>query len=288
VFERRRSGSTLCPSCGLLVGVNDARCFHCGRPRPGMWGFGPLLRGMGLELGLVPIVLWGCGALYLACLAVDLEAMAQGGNPLTLISPGRAALFLFGASGAIPVFGLGRWWTVLSAGWLHGGVLHIFMNLMAIRDLGGAVSQVYGRSRAIVIYTVAGAAGFAASSAAGAFLGFLPWFLRGGELTVGASASAFGLMGALMVYGRRGGSSGLTAHVQRWALLWLVLGLLIPGIDNWAHAGGLAGGYVVARWLDPLRPERGNHAVAAVICLTLSVLAVVASVVTGLPLLRGR
>ena len=246
-----------------------------------------MLRGLGLELSLVPIVLWGCGALYLACLAVDFEAMAQGGNPLTLLSPGNKALFLFGASGALPVFEVGRWWTVFSAGWLHGGVLHIFMNLMAIRDLGGAVSHAYGRSRAIVIYCVAGAAGFVVSTLAGASLDFLPSFLRRGTFTVGASASAFGLMGALMVYGKRSGSSGLSDQIKRWAVLWLVIGFLIPVIDNWAHAGGFAGGYIVARWLDPLRPERSNHAVAAIICLAVSVLAVVASVVTALPLLRS-
>ena len=44
----------------------------------------------------------------------------------------------------------------------------------------------------------------------------------------------------------------------------------MPGIDNWAHLGGLGGGYLAAVWLDPLKPERGDHAVAAVVPLALS------------------
>ena len=61
----------------------------------------------------------------------------------------------------------------------------------------------------------------------------------------------------------------------------LLFGFLVPGIDNWAHLGGLGGGWLAARWLDPLRPERGDHLIAAVACLLLSLASVVASVVTG-------
>ena len=46
-----------------------------------------------------------------------------------MMSPGNESLFVLGASGALPVFGYGRWWTVLSASWLHGSVLHIVFNM---------------------------------------------------------------------------------------------------------------------------------------------------------------
>ena len=63
------------------------------------------------------------------------------GGLFSMLSPSSRALFLFGASGALPVFAGGRWWTILSAGWLHGGLLHIFMNMMALRQLAPAVAE---------------------------------------------------------------------------------------------------------------------------------------------------
>jgi rhomboid protease GluP len=75
-------------------------------------------------------------------------------------------------------------------------------------------------------------------------------------------------------------------HARRWALGGILFGFAMPGIDNWAHLGGMAGGYLVSRWLDPLQPERGDHAIGALLCLAVSVLAIVYSVVTGLAFVR--
>jgi rhomboid protease GluP len=280
---RQTSGSVLCPSCGSLVGVNDERCLICGRARPGLWGLTPLLRRWGREdLGFVPLVMWACGALYLACLASDPEGIRSGGF-LSFLAPSSKSLFLFGASGAIPVFGYGRWWTILSAAWLHAGVLHIVFNMLWVRDLGLAMARLYGPARTVIIYTAAAITGFAASSGAGLVLFFLPRFLRGAGFTVGASAPVFGLVGALLWYGHRAGSSHISQQAKGMTISMLLFGFLVPGIDNWAHLGGLGGGWLAARWLDPLRPERGDHVVAAAVCLLLSLASVVASVVTGLP-----
>ena len=60
------------------------------------------------------------------------------------------------------------------------------------------------------------------------------------------------------------------------------MGFAIRGIDNWAHIGGFLGGYLASRWLNPMLPERGDHLIAALACLGLSLAAVVASVLTGL------
>ena len=284
MFGRPRSGSTLCPSCGMLVGVNDDKCLGCGRARPGLFGLTALLRQSGLDDLFVPIVMWGCGALYLASLAMDPGSIGGGG--LSMMSPGNESLFVLGASGALPVFGYRRWWTVLSASWLHGSVLHIVFNMLSVRNLGPAVSQFYGGARTVIIYFVAGAAGFLASSFAGAYLTFLPDRLQGGSFTVGASAGVFGLLGAVLHYGRRGGSAQIRELATRWILINLVLGFSIARIDNWAHLGGLAGGYLMSFWLDPFQPERGTHSLVAVGCLLVSVLAIVAAVVTGLPIVN--
>jgi len=144
MFGRPRTGSTLCPSCGMLVGVNDAQCLGCGRARPGLFGLTALLRLSGLDDLFVPIVMWGCGALYLASLAMDPGSIGGGG--LSMMSPGNESLFVLGASGALPVFGYGRWWTVLSASWLHGGLIHILFNMLYVRQIGPATAEMIGPS----------------------------------------------------------------------------------------------------------------------------------------------
>src|SRR5438067_804217 len=141
---RQKWGSIVCPSCGNLVGVNDERCFTCGRWNPGLWGFAPLL----------------------------------------------------------------------SRGWLHAGALHILFNMMWIRQLAPATSEMYGASRMVIIYTVAGITGFAASTLSGAFIPIL----GGAGFTVGASAPIFGLLGALIYYGRRTGSSIVGDQAKSWAI----------------------------------------------------------------------
>jgi len=277
-----RPSSTLCPSCGQLVGVKDEQCLNCGRRNPGMWGLGHLLRGARDDAAFAQLVMWVCGALYLASLAVDLEGIRSGGM-LSFLQPSDRSLRLFGASGASPVFGYHQWWTVLSASWLHGGVLHILFNMYWVRNLAVPTAHFYGAGRAVVIYVLSGVTGFVASSLA--FFLPLPIFLRGGYLSMGASASILGLLGALLYYGRRSGSSQATQQAKSLAIFLLILGFL-PGIDHWAHLGGLAGGYLVAKWLDPLKPEHGNHLLIALGCLVVSFLAILASVVEGLKILR--
>ena len=148
VFKRKTEGSVLCTSCGVLVGVDDDTCYNCGRRNPGLWGFAPALRALGSDLGFVPFVIGACAIVYVLTLIVSLGSIGMSGSS-DFSRRARRALFLFGESGAVPVFGAGRWWTVLSAGWLHGGVLHIFMNMMAVRQLAPGVAELYGPGRMV-------------------------------------------------------------------------------------------------------------------------------------------
>ena len=170
---------------------------------------------------------------------------------------------------------------MLSAAWLHGGALHILFNMMWVRQLAPATAELYGPGRMVIIYTAAVRRGFGLSSFAGAFLPDL-LFLRGGTFTVGASAPIFGLLGALVYYGRRSGQQHRRQLALAYALMLGIFGFLMPGIDNYAHAGGFGGGYLAARLLDPLKPERIDHIVIALVCLAASILSIVASVLHGL------
>lgn len=287
MLKRQRSGSVVCPSCGKLVGVNDEKCLNCGRQNPGMWGFTPLFRRLGQDFGFTGAVIGGCVALYAAALLLDPAGMGSGAL-FSLLSPTTRSLFVLGASGAIPVFELGRWWTVLSAAWLHGGLLHILFNMLWVRQLAPETAEAYGPARMVIIYTLSGVCGFLASSMVGHYLYFLPSFLGGARFTVGASAPIFGLLGAIVHYGRRRGSSAVGRQALSYAVVLGLFGFVMPGIDNWAHLGGFLGGWGVARWLDPWRPERVDHVVAALACLGATVAAIAASVLTGLPALAQR
>jgi rhomboid protease GluP len=138
----------------------------------------------------------------------------------------------------------------------------------------------------VIIYTVAGVVGFTMSSTAGLLLGGLPVpILRGATVTLGASAPIFGLLGALVYYGRRGGSSMVGGQALQYAVVLFVFGLIMPGVDNYAHGGGFAGGYLTGLWLDPLKRERMDHLVWAAVCLALTALAILASLLQMAPLL---
>jgi rhomboid protease GluP len=278
VFKRQTTGSVICTSCGTLVGVNDAVCYSCNRRNPGLWGYAPAFRRLGQDLGFVPLVMGGTITLYV------LSLLLSGGGLQTMLAPSSRVLLLLGASGSVPVFDLGRWWTVLTAGWLHAGVLHILFNVLWIRQLAPAVAELYGPGRMVILYTLAGAVGFTFTSVAGQYIGFLP-IVGGARLSVGASAPIFGLLGALVYYGQRTGSRHVREAGLQYALMMGLFGLIFPGIDNQAHLGGFVGGYVAGLLLDPLKPERIDHLVAAAACLVVTLVAIIVSVVTALPLL---
>jgi len=285
MFKRQRTGSVICPSCGKLVGVQEAECWNCGRRNPGMFGFASALRRLG-DLGFASIVVWGCAALYLASLAVDPSGIGMSG--FSILSPSLKSSFILGASGAIPFFGYGRWWTVLSAAWLHGNLLHIVFNMLWVRQLAPATAELYGASRAVIIYTVASITGFLLSSTAGLIFGATSFaLLRGAQFTLGASAPIFGLLGALVVYGRRTGSSQLKGQAMYYAVILFVFGFIMPNVDNYAHFGGFVGGYAAARWMDPLLRERADHLIFAIICLAATAFSVAASIYTAYGILLG-
>ena len=263
MFERRTHGSVVCRSCKRLVGVNDERCFNCGAWNPGLWGYAPLFQRLGHDLGFVQIVTWGCAALFLATLLYSQEHKLGG---FEILGPDIRSVLVFGASGSLPVFQFGRWWTLLSAAWLHGGVLHILFNMMWIRQLAPVTADIYGPSRLIIIYSASSVIGFLAST------------LSGTGITLGASAPLFGLFGALVWAGRKTGSSEIGRQALIYAAVLFVFGLVFPGVDNWAHAGGFAGGFAAAYVLNPLQRETFGNLILALICLAATALSIVASV----------
>jgi len=151
-----------------------------------------------------------------------------------LMGPDNLTLVNFGAMYP-PLVHEGQWWRLITAGFLHGGVVHILMNSWVLFDLGAQTEEFYGTGRMIVIYAVSTITGFWAS---------YHW----APLSVGASAGLFGLIGAMIAFGVRERSSqaaAMRSFYIRWAMFGLVMSFL-PHIDMAAHLGGLAGGFAVA------------------------------------------
>ena len=177
------------------------------------------------------------------------------------------------------MFGFGRWWTVFSASWLHGSLLHIIFNMMWVRDLGPVVADMLRRGpdgdhlhrgRRIGLSAQLVRLRLLPASAVSERRG-----LHRRRLGVGIRISR-----ALVYYGRRTGSSLTRSEAIRYALILGFFGFVMRGVDNFAHAGGFFGGYLAARVLDPLKPERIDHIVIALICIAVAFLAIAASVVT--------
>jgi len=236
---RKTSGAILCPSCGRLTNADAPACLVCGRRNPGMWGFAGPLRALFRRRSFVDVVSVACVILYVMSLVFDPQAALQPRGYLNVFSPSLAALRALGATGAVP-WQEGQWWTLFTAIYLHGGLLHILFNVLWIRQLGPAVEELYGPSRLVIVFTVAGAAGFVASN------------LLVYDFTIGASGSIFGLLGALVAFGqKRGGTFGAMVLRQygQWAVVLFVLGFLMPGVNNIAHAGGFVGGFAAGLML---------------------------------------
>jgi len=255
---RQTSGSMLCPTCGKLISVNEERCPFCGAWRPGLYGWAPVVQKfIGARLDVIAVISTACIALYVLSLVLQPEAIFQFRGLFSILSPGTRALYQLGMTGGL-AWQEGWWWTLLTAIYLHGGILHIFFNLMWVRNLGPSVTDVFGPGRAFVIFSISGAVGFLVSNVAT------------GHPTVGASGSIFGLLAALIVYGRRTGASMLTAQLYQWAAIMFVMGFLMSSVNNWAHGGGFAGGWVAAEAMgfsDHRREGMGVQVLALVLLL---------------------
>lgn len=147
----------------------------------------------------------------------------------------------------------GQWWRLGSAMFLHFGVVHLGLNMWALWDVGRLMERLFGHGRYALLYLASGVGG-----------NLLSLVMQGNQaVSGGASGAVFSLYGALLVFLWRE-----RRHVQRREFRWLFgfavlftlitlgMGLVIPGIDNAAHVGGLVCGALLAGVLA--RPWPGN------------------------------
>lgn len=271
--------SILCPNCRKLVSVDEPRCPYCGIQTPGArWKNTPLTRRWGSGNQLVRAILYTNIGMFVLSILTNPRALGMGFNPLTLFSPSMESLQALGATGTWMMNASAGWWTLISANYLHGSILHIFFNLMALYQISPLITQLFGPYRYFILYTVSGVGGFLIS------------YLAGVPLTIGASAALCGLIGAAVYYGKsRGGLFGRAVYRQLggWALAILLFGFLVPRVNNWAHVGGMLTGALLALIMGYNEKYRENvaHRIVAGVCMIVTILILLWAVLRGVLLL---
>jgi rhomboid protease GluP len=179
-----------------------------------------------------------------------LQAGKGGGLSLLWALDGEA-LYRLGALWK-PAILSGEFYRLVTAMFLHAGLIHIGFNMMVLMDIGPVVEEVYGSARFLFLYTTTGIAGFILS----AFTPFRPHPALG----IGASGAILGLVGLMIaITTRRGGSAmqALRSRLISWVVSIFVFGFIMSGVDNWAHGGGLLSGFLLGKVIadrEPMNP----------------------------------
>jgi rhomboid protease GluP len=226
----------MCPNCRAFITTDDKVCPYCQAevgpkaverrtPSDALGGLIPHARFTTVVILLIN------SALYVATVLYSYKSSGTVGFDLD-----TNTLRLFGAKDPSIIL-YGEWWRLITAGFLHGGLLHILMNSWVLFDVGAQMEETFGTSRYLVVYFVSTITGYLASL----------WWAPN-VASIGASAPIMGLVGAMIAHSVRDRSSygaALRKMYTRWVIYILIFGLVLSGIDNAAHIGGLAGGFVV-------------------------------------------
>jgi len=237
----------------------------------------PALGSLG-QSGIVRAILLCNIGMFVLSVFVDLQSLRFSASPFDFLSPGNNSLLALGSTGTIPMFQFHHYWSLLSANYLHAGLLHIVFNMIALLQLAPLVSRAYGDYRMAVIYTLGGVAGYVLSIAAGV------------QLTLGASAAICSLLGSLLYYGKsRGGVYGqnIFRQIGGWAVGLAIFGFVVPGINNWGHGGGMIAGVILGFLLGytERREEKPIHKITGLLCIVVTALVLIWSCLYGVILL---
>jgi rhomboid protease GluP len=251
--EPKQLRPRLCPSCGALIGTTATKCYQCGASTKYSLSAASrvLSRWMPKTSPVTYAMMTICCVMYVLSLLITLKFSGGedvGGGIMNLGGISTRINLRLGASLPLP-YDIQQPWRIITAIFLHGGLLHLGFNMWVLMDIGPMVEEMYGSARYFFLFVVTGAAGYVVSS----------FF---GHLSVGASGSLLGLIGLLLA--ATTGRKSLSAQVLRSSLIrWLVyiavLGFMFSGTDNAAHAGGLVTGYLLGRVMADRLPAGGSE-----------------------------
>jgi rhomboid protease GluP len=253
LFRRQPSVARprLCPACGTLVGSTAGRCHQCGANLT--FSLAAASRSLSKLLPQTAPVSYGilglCCILYGVSLLITIKQSGfqapSGGlgalfglggiNGLVLVKMGSSSSFL----------DLAQPWRLITAIFLHGSLLHLGFNMWVMMDLAPTIEELYGSARFLFVFIVTGISGYILS------------FVTGHPNSVGASGSLLGLVGLLLALttGRQNMAMRmLRSQLLYWLAYIVVLGILMPGIDNYAHVGGFVAGFLLGKVMADRQP----------------------------------
>lgn len=238
----------LCPACGALVGINATRCHQCGTSL--RFGLAAWSKGLSEFFGGRAPVTVAVLIINVIMFAVSvLRSINTGGGFSLFGGPSGIELYKLGENIPYDVPGWGPWRLIMGT-FLHGGLLHIGMNMFVLLDIAPIVEELYGSARFLFLYIACGAGGSLCST----FFGKGP--------SVGASGAILGIIGALIaVTTKRGGANiqAMRSRLISWVIMIFAFGFLVRGIDNWGHFGGLVTGFIVGKIFADRQPAPGRE-----------------------------
>ena len=244
--------AVVCDECGRLIALSDRRCPYCGASRLGS-GVSQSIRGWLRGRSVTHILMAMNVVVYLASLALTgPELLNRGGGFFSMLGPSNRVLEFLGDVNPRSVLVDHEWWRIVTAAFLHLGLVHIAFNMSALNSLGRTLEEFYGPIRFILVYM--------GSAIAGSLV-----IVAANQAAAGASGAIFGLLGAGFAYGkRRGGTFGKAVRGQfgQWVLYNVLFTFLVPGISIAAHLGGLVAGFGLG-WVLVPRPRRSAAESAA-------------------------
>jgi membrane associated rhomboid family serine protease len=266
----------LCPACGTLVGSTATKCHQCGASLT--FGMAAATRSLSRLMPTESPVTYGI--LTLSCLlyAATLLATIRGSG---LQAPGGSGLGALMNLGAIDIrvlikFGASLpWpfdvrypWRLIMPTFLHGSLLHIGFNMWVLMDIGPQIEELYGSARYLFIYVATGIGAYIVSG------------LIGAHVSIGGSGALLGLIGVMlaMTIGHKSAAMQmLRSQLIRWLVYIGILGIMMSGTDNYAHAGGLISGFFLGRVMADRPPLSDQEKTRATLLGWTTAIVVVAS-----------
>jgi rhomboid protease GluP len=233
----------------------------------------PIIGRMRVPMPALNLILLVLGLMFLAEVVLDRTVNAwQSGGSFAGEDIGGLTLFALGADSPI-LLSEGAVWRAMTSVFLHAGLLHFLMNCFALWQLGRAVQVIFGGTLLLTSFLFTGLVASLVSDG---------WFALQDEVgfSVGASGAVCGLMGLLIGHFRRRTdivAQALRRQLITWAIVNLVLGLVIPNVNNAAHLGGFVAGYCLDEVLEGRRNDiKAKHIRFASLVLSLAAIAALA------------
>lgn len=246
--EPKQNRPRLCPACGSLVGSTASKCYQCGANVNYSFAAASktLSRWMPQTSPVTYAMLTICCVMYGLGLVITMKmgGGVMSGGLMGLGGIGGEVNFRLGESIPYPYI-ISQPWRLITAIFLHAGLLHIGFNMWVLMDIGPIVEDLYGSARYFFLYVATGAFGYLASSTIG------------GHPSVGASGALLGLIGVLLAAttGRKNpAAQALRSSLIRWVIYIFVIGFIMSGTDNFAHGGGLVSGFLLGRLMIDRAP----------------------------------